>query len=321
MARRSRRRWLALGLLAVVGLVVGALVWSSGTGRGGLTVVVPAVEAAVGQTSQSAAGAADPPVTVVRRDFQIRLSFDAQTVAGSSVVLSPHPGLAAVVPSWQRMAEPGEVIGDLRLAPAVVAASQAAPGAVTDAQLALLRGQTGRLKTPVVGAIRHQGAGPVIDAPGIDLVAALSGLQDLRFRSAAFTGNATVETVLGQRTIPCAWLWLAAPATDGSDTQAGESQAGSQLHCRLPASAETAPGLRGRLTIASAPVKDAIVVPNRYLQYRPKADSYTVSVHRGDAVTRVKVAVGATDGVARVVTSKLWVGAELVLPEASETAW
>lgn len=317
MARTSSRRWLVLGLLVVVALVAGAVAWSSGVGRRGLTIVAPRADAAPGQTSL------DPAVTVVRRDFQIRLSFDAQTSAGSTVVLSPHPGLSAVVPAWQRMAEPGERIGELRLAPAVVAAAKASPGAATDAQVELLRAQTGRLSTPVVGPIRHpEGSGPVIDSPGIDLVATLSGLQDLRFRSAAFTGTATVETVLGQRTIPCAWLWLAAPAASGGSAgDAGDQAPGTQLRCRLPASAETAPGLRARLTIASAPVRHAIVVPNRYLQYSLKADSYTVSVRRGGAVKQVEIAVGATDGVARVITSKLRVGAELVLPEASETAW
>lgn len=316
MARTSSRRWLALLFVAAV-LATAAAAWSTGVGHRGLEIVAPQPDVAVGQTSE------EPAVTVVRRDFRIRLSFDAQTVAGTAVVLTPHPGLSAVVPSWQRIAEPDETIGELRIAPAVVAASKAQPGGVTDAQVELLRGQTGPLKTPVPGPIRpSEGSGPFIDTPGIDLVATLTGLQDLRFRSAAFTGTATVETVLGQRTIPCEWLWVAGPTPAGdSSADTGDKAAASQLHCRLPASAETAPGLRAKLTIASAVVKDAIVVPNRYLQYSPKADSYTVSVRRGGDVRKVKVAVGATDGVARVITSKLRVGDELVLPQASETAW
>lgn len=318
MARASSRRWPALVLLLAVALAAAAVAWSNGIGHRGLDIVAPEPGVAAGQTSEN------PAVTVVRRDFQIRLSFNAQTVAGTAVVLTPHPGLSAVVPSWQRIAEPGETIGKLRIAPAVVAASKANPGSVTEAQVELLRGQTGPLKTPVAGPIRHPDAsGPFIDTPGIDLVATLTGLQDLRFRSAAFTGTATVETVLGRRTIPCEWLWIVVSTAqaDGPSTEPGDQAAGSQLHCRLPASAETAPGLPAKLTIASAPVQDAIVVPNRYLQYSSEADSYTVSVRRGGEVRKAKVSVGATDGVARVITSRLHVGAELVPPQASDTAW
>lgn len=249
-------------------------------------------------------GARDNTVAVVARDFTVRLALEGQSEFGDAVQLVPHSGLVATTTSPVEPVRAGQLIGRLRVNPDVVDAAAASTSSITRSQVALLRAQTGPLRAPSPGVLVGSRAHPALRSPGVNVVARLTPLQALRFRSASFTGTASVETVLGQQQVPCETLWI------GS----GDSP---ELLCRLPSYAETVPGLRATLTITTATIHDAVVVPNLALRYRATDDSYVVVLVDGGARRTVPVTVGVTDGVARVVTSRLPVGAKVLLRAVS----
>jgi hypothetical protein len=78
---------------------------------------------------------------------------------------------------------------------------------------------------------------------------------------------------------------------------------------------ETAPGLRAQVILESERFQDVIMVPNIYIGYDPSSDGYVIRVIESDEVVIIPVTVGVTDGVVRVITSDVPVGAVLVPPE------
>lgn len=240
-------------------------------------------------------------VTVSRRDFSIRLSLDGETSESTNVVLSPHNGIVARVSSVSKAVKAGQPIGALEVSPRIASSAQLnATSSVTRSQMNSLALQTGPLEAPVSGMLKVEHGANIIVSQGFDVVVELSPLQSLRFRSARFTGVASVETVLGPRSVRCVAMWLE-PAED-------------KLHCRVPAYAETVGGLRASLVIQSVTQPNVIVVPNLALTYDESSDGYQITVIDNGKSQTMPVDVGVTDGVARVVTSDLKVGLEILLP-------
>lgn len=256
-------------------------------------------------------------VTVRRTDFQVVYRLEGVSEVSDVVGLSSNRQLV-VVPSLpnQSTVEAGQTVGTIRVAPDVAAALTASEGSsrIDKGRLAQLRSLAGPVVAPVSGLLRVTPGSTVVEAPGIDVVVGLTPLQDLRYQSLQFSGRAVIETVVGQREVPCEAVWIARPEV--SQTQADNStdvaDVASDLHCRLPRYVETAPRLRARVVLESEHHRDAVVVPNVYVGYDPASDGYYITVMRDGRRSTVDVTVGPTDGVVRVITSPAPVGAVLV---------
>ena len=250
-------------------------------------------------------------MAIVRRvDLQVRYVLEGVSQESSVVEVLWNPQLA-FVPSLQAGEAGGEVrageaLGRSEITPDLLRTLKlgARTSSIDASELAQLRSLEGRVVAPVDGVLALEGERPVIRAPGIDVVTRLLPLQYLRYRSIPFSGRASIETVIGQRSVPCAALWV----------RISDAEAPYELHCRLPAYVETAAGLRARIVLTSRTYRDVVVVPNLSVGYDPKHDGYYVNVVDNDGVRKVPITVGITDGVVRVVTSELPVGATLAPP-------
>ena len=150
---------------------------------------------------------------------------------------------------------------------------------------------------------------PFVRDPGVDVVVDLLPIQYLRYQSLEFSGWASIETLVGERRVACAAVWVqpSAGKTAGVDVP-------YELHCRLPSYVETAAGLRSSLELRSAVYADVVVIPNIYVGYDPSTDGYYIRVIQDGEVLSLPITVGVTDGVVRVVTSDVPEGATLVRP-------
>jgi hypothetical protein len=171
-------------------------------------------------------------------------------------------------------------------------------------QLAALRAP---VVSPVSGVLTSAAGHPAIRDPGVDIVAGLLPIQYLRYQALEFSGRASIETVIGQRQIPCAAVWVQPAGTSSSS-----SGSPYELHCRLPSYVETAAGLRGLVILKSTPYKNVIVVPNIYVGYDQRTDGYYINLQSGGRKKKVPIRVGVTDGVVRIITSKVPLGATLL---------
>lgn len=263
--------------------------------------------------SRGAATSDAPAVRVI--DFSVTYRLEGVTQAGAQVPLVTDPRLRLETTVPDGAIASGAGLGQLRLDPAVRAELErsAQTSRIDAGRLVTLEGREVAVVAPVDG-ILDTSTLPHISSRGVDVVVALTPVQRLRYGALDFTGRATVETVVGQRQVTCAAVWL--EETDVV-SEAGDGEPAAQLHCRLPRHVETVPGLRAGLTLASNVLEDATVVPNMFIGYDAAADSYTVTTSEGDAdpVTR-PIDVGVTDGVVRVVMSELPEGARLHVPEA-----
>jgi hypothetical protein len=268
----------------------------------------------------SAPAGADTAVRARRTDFQVTYQLDGTSVASESVGLSSHPQLRleATVPAGATV-ERGERVGRLRIDPEVASLLQgsAQHSSIDASRLAQLRALQGPAEAPVTGVL-HTAPQAAIEALGVDVVVELSPVQTLRYQALQFTGRAAVETVMGTREVPCAAVWVSAPATS-SQPSAGAADTGgdqaSTLHCRLPRQVETAPGLRAGLILTSRPLPDVLVVPNLFVGYDAERDGYYVIIRDHGRTRTLDVTVGPTDGVLRVLTSPVPVDAPLVMPK------
>lgn len=264
-----------------------------------------------GAGSDSSPGEVPTP-TVLRRDFQISYQLDGATEAAVSVPISPPVGMV-----WRSHVDTGTAvsagdrIGKWSVDPAWQAALTvgARTSRIDAARLAVLGNDPAAVTSPVSGVVQLSDTdGVSVAAPGIDVVVAITGIQQLRLSSVVIQAQATVETVVGQRTVACDYVW-----TGESRPSSGDTVAAASLRCRLPRIVETAPGLRATLHVTSRVIPDAVVVPDMMLGQN--ATGYTVTIVENGAKTTVPVDVGPSDGVVRVIISELPVGATIVPPD------
>lgn len=252
---------------------------------------------------------AAPDVTVQQRDFKIDYVLEAATETGKPVTLTLASGL-----EWDEKADAaavseGDTIGRQSIATAFRDHMSGPDATRTDAAaLAVAEGQEGAYRAPVDGDLTWDGDVAVVSGSGLDVTTALSPLQQLRLSHIPLMGTATVETIVGERTVACEAVWITAPVEGGGDESA-------VVRCKLPSVVETAPGLRATLRIESDTIADAILVPNSMLG--TDAGGYTVTVITAEGEQTHPVTVGMSDGVMRVITSPLPVGATIVPPAAS----
>jgi hypothetical protein len=249
--------------------------------------------------------------TVQQRDFQIAYRLEAQTVRSEAVPLPLPEGFV-----WAELPEPGSQVYDGDLVGTIelerefheTLARSAETNRVDAARLDRLGSMSTEIVAPVSGPLIVTGDQVAIGVSGIDLVVPLTGIQVLRLRSTEPLGQASVETVAGQRTVGCRHLWV----EDARGDSGSEGESPAHLRCRLGPTVETAAGLRAGLQVTSPTVEDALVVPNAMLGLAD--DGYVVWVREDDRVREVPVDVGVSDGVVRVVTGDLGVGMDLVDP-------
>lgn len=258
-----------------------------------------------GPSGPAAGTRASPEAAVVRRvDLRVRYVLEGISQEGSAVQVLWDPRFVFV--PWRRSDEDvraGDELGTSRIAPDLrrTLVTGARTSSIDASVLDQLRNLEGRILAPVDGVLTLEGGRPAIHAPGIDVVTELLPLQYLRYRSIAFSARASIETVIGQRSVACAALWV----------QISEGGTPYELHCRLPAHVETAAGLRARIVLTSKTYHDVVVVPNFFVGYDRRHDGYFVNLIEDGRVREVPITVGITDGVVRVVTSDLPVGATL----------
>jgi hypothetical protein len=246
---------------------------------------------------------------VIRRaDFQITYVLDGQSENGTMVHLISKPQLAFLpsVRLGSRVSE-GKRVGRTIVEPRVRTAlgTGASTSRLEKSQLAQLRELTGAVAAPISGVFGKSAGRPVVQAPGIDVVVDLLPIQYLRYQSLEFSGQAIIETVIGQRQVSCAAVWV-------QPSQPSASGGPYELRCRLPGHVETAAGLRAQVKLKSALYEDVVVVPNVYVGYDEATDGYFITVIENGSERRLPITVGVTDGVVRIVTSKVPVGAKLV---------
>lgn len=268
-------------------------------------------------------GDAEGAPTILRTDFQVTYRLEGLTADSSMIGLLTNPQLRlepAVAVDSTVVA--GQSLGVATVDPQVIAQLDGATNR-TDldrARLSQLEDMGGPVAAPADGVFSEREGVPVLLANGIDVVVNLTPIQYLRYRSFRFTGQAIVETVIGNRQVPCVAVWsevAAAPSAQAPSSTDGTVSA--LLHCRLPRLVETAAGLRARLVLETQLVADAVVVVNTFIGYDAARDEYYLIVREGGTERRIPVVVGATDGVRRIITSEVPVGAELVRPPQDGT--
>lgn len=263
--------------------------------------------APTGPTRTDAPEAEEVGAVVRRTDLRVRFVLEGVSAESAAVHVLSNPALTFVpaVRVGARVSA-GDAIGRSRIAPDVLRTleASASSSSIDASELAQLRNLQGRVLAPVEGTLTLEDDRPAVRATGIDVVAPLLPIQYLRYRSIPFSGRASIETIIGQRSVPCAALWV--------EVSGGEAP--YELHCRIPRYVETAAGLRATITLTSKVYRDVVVVPNLYVAYDRRRDGYSVTILEDGAERRVPITVGITDGVVRVVTSELPVGATLVLP-------
>lgn len=291
-------------LRGVSALFLGSLALA---GCGPSTGTVPTSSA-----SNTAPSGDDEPVgRLERRDFRMSYRLDGVTVDSDRLLLDVRDGLELTPVdgmSEGTVVAEGTVVGTTRVEPGRVDALEqdAQRSSMDAATLAALRAFEGEVVARATGRLDLASSPPAIVAPGIDVTAPLTPLQGLRYASTRFDGTATVETVVGQRRVPCTSVWVASTS--------GAERTERTLHCRLPARAETTAGIRAQISLTSATVPDALVVPLLFLEYDETTDGYVIHVQQDDGVTTFPVVAGPTDGVVRVVTTDAPVGSVLVAP-------
>lgn len=250
----------------------------------------------------------DAAVVVRRTNLKLEFTLDAATAGGSAIRLSPHPRLK-FRPNRDlvdQIVRSGESIGTLEPVNGDGTAEDAKAGTGVTAIGSL----AGSVEAPTRGRLVRADANFAIEAEGLDVRASLSPIQYLRYLSMPFRGTAHVESVLGPTSEACTAMWLEL-------VDSPSNEAAAVLTCRLPSHVQSAPGLRATLTITSDEVRDVLVAPNRSIGYDETTNSYYVVLTRGDGLARAPVAVGATDGVVRVIEGDVSDGATLGDPADS----
>ena len=238
--------------------------------------------------------------------------LQGQSVNGSAIDLLSNPQLS-FVPSVANnsAATQGAKVGQAIVDPSVQAALQAGATAssIDRSELGQLSTLQGPVVAPVSGIFALVGGRPMLEAPGVDVTVGLLPLQYLRYQAIPFSGQATIETVVGQQHVPCAAVWVEPVDPSSSTASSGMPYV---LDCRLPRYVETAAGLTGQVTLSSPTYSNVVVVPNLYIGYDTATDGYFVNISVDGKPQMLPISVGITDGVVSVVTSAAPLGATLL---------
>lgn len=299
MPRRNRPAPIAASAVAAAVLVLGGC--DGGQGPAANTVT-PSPTTSLGTASGGFPAQQGP--------FVVNYRLDARTVASMQVSLDPRPGTLVrwSVKAGDRIAA-GAVVGRATLDPGLDGIGPHS-GTVDRSRRQAGLDARGSLTAPLNGTATRVGDSLRVSSSGLDVVASLTPLQVLRYRGLPFTGLASVETILGQRTVKCQALWIEAQ----TDAQTSDGASGGEtLHCRLPADVESAPGLPGSLALASRQMTDVVAVPAIYVGVDSAGENYVVHVRSGASTAVRPVVVGPTDGVRRVILEGVRAG-ELLAP-------
>lgn len=265
---------------------------------------------AVVSPKDTASPAAQSQEVVRRSNFQITYVLQGESETAAVVDLMSNPQLAFVpeVPPGSKIAQ-GRTVGRTIVDPTVQAALQAGAtvSSLDSGELTQLRTLQGPVVASVSGVFAIVAGRPVLRDPGVDVVVGLLPIQYLRYQSIPFSGQASIETVVGNRQVPCAAVWVQPGGPSGAS-----SGTPYELHCRLPGFVETAAGLTAQVTLRSALYKNVVAVPNIYIGYDQTTDGYFVNVLANGKKEMLPITVGVTDGVVRVITSTVPVGAVLL---------
>ncbi|WP_183407932.1 hypothetical protein [Nocardioides marmoriginsengisoli] len=265
-----------------------------------------------GPGSADSESPATAPPTIRRADLKLEYTLDAVTARSDRIAIVTNDQLRFVPRGGpdQRTVQAGTPVGRLVVSQAARDALSAPGAGGAASRLAGLEAQQREVRAPVDAVLHASGRAPSFAAPGLDVVAALTPIQYLRYLSMPFSGTAQVETVLGPTTVRCAALW--------STPVEATNESAAALHCRLPAGVQTAPGLRSTVTMRSTELKDVLLAPNLSIGYDERTDRYSVSVIRDGDVVRVPVEVGVTDGVVRVIRGAVRAGDQLAPPVTAD---
>jgi hypothetical protein len=268
--------------------------------------------------AQVAQNPEDERVVIRRADFQINYRLEGISQNSGFIGLMSNPNLSFARAGGDESAKVsagttvGRAVVDEQIRDALEAG--ASTSTLDQAQLDQLERLQGPISTPVGGVLSLRAGLPIVRTPGVDVVVPLTPIQFLRYQSLRFNGRATIETVIGERQVACEAVWI--EPTDLESTVSG-FESSSELHCRLPRYVETAAGLRAQISLSSERYRDVVLVPNVFVGYDKATDGYFINVIEIRQTERVPVVVGVTDGVVRVITSKVPVGATLA-PSSSE---
>ena len=254
---------------------------------------------------------ADQRVIIRRADFQIDYRLEGISKNSGFIGLMSNPNLSFVpTRGLNSKVSAGTTVGRAIVDEQVRNALEAgaATSTLDKAQLDQLKRLEGPVSTPVGGVLGLNAGLPIVRTPGVDVVVPLTPIQFLRYQSLRFSGRATIETVVGERQVACESVWI--ELTNLASTTSG-FESSSELHCRLPRYVETAAGLRAQISLTSERFRDVVLVPNVFVGYDKATDGYFINVIEGGQTKRVPVVVGVTDGVVRVITSEVPVGAAL----------
>jgi hypothetical protein len=292
-----RARVAVLGLLAAGG----ALALFGCTQLQGRTPPSPIIQS--GSPEDTTSQADDGQLAVQESVFEVTYRLDGVISKSTSVGIDIPSG-TSFAPSGASGSEvkKGQSLGALVAERSHADGTQ--EGTVARSQRALVATRLRSVPAPLSGRAMLSTASARVEQDGLDVVVPLKPLQELRYRGMNFSGQATVETVLGQRTSPCVAVWIDTAVT-GPEPAEGGAAASASVHCRLAADIETAAGLPAVLTLTSQRLDDVLAIPLIYIGLDQTGENYVVRAREGTAWVERRVVVGATDGVRRVVTSGL----------------
>jgi hypothetical protein len=246
---------------------------------------------------------------VVRRDLTVTYRLEGSSVSSDDVGLASQDNTRFdLVVRPGTVVRAGTTLGRLVPVPGLVRAlrSEAVTSTVARSQLDALERRVGSVRAPLGGRLVRSGSRLAIASAGLDAVVPITPLQELRYRSLTFTGTVTLETVFGQRSAPCVSVWLesAGPTASTGDPAADQSSQ-AELHCRIPADVETAPGLPLTVALTSPTMNDLLAVPAIYVGLDSQGRNYVVRVRKAGHWVAKPVVVGPSDGVVRVIEAGL----------------
>jgi hypothetical protein len=273
----------------------------------------PSASATATSAPAEATPATDNTFAVEKSVFQVTYRLDGSISTSLAVGVDVPTGTKfETTRKSAALVKKEQLLGSLRAKSAAI--DSARDGTVAESQRQLVAARLRPITAPLSGLARLTPSSARVESPGLDVVVPLKPLQELRYRGMNLTGEATVETVLGQRDSACVAVWIEQTASAiKSDSAEVDAAGSSAVHCRLAADLETAAGLPAVLTLTSQRQTDIIAVPLIYIGLDKTGENYVARVRQGGSSVERPIVVGSTDGVRRVVTEGLAAG-DVIVP-------